>query len=81
MKLYVWRSPWDGMWYVTREPKPPWPHRHLYGGSFWTHAEAIHHAWALTHPGPRLQPLGDDVYRVTGVMPRSATTGRYTQRH
>lgn len=45
MRLYVWRSSWDGMWHVSRGPG-----RNHYGARFWTHAEAFADAWARTHP-------------------------------
>ena len=81
MRLYVWRSSWNGMWYVSRDPKPETPYaaylcRH-HGKHFWTHRQAFADAWARTHPKASLVPLGNDAYRVVGAMRRSAVTGRY----
>ena len=54
MKLYVWRSSWDGMWHVSRDPKPATPYaahmRRHHGKRFWTHRQAFADAWARTHP-------------------------------
>ena len=54
MKLYVWRSSWNGMWYVSRDPKPETPYaaymRRLHDKHFWTHRQAFTDAWARTHP-------------------------------
>ena len=54
MKLYVWRSSWNGMWYVSHLPKPETPYaaymRRHYGKHFWTHRQAFADAWARTHP-------------------------------
>ena len=53
MKLYVWRSSWNGMRYVSRDPKPRTPyaqHRQRAVARFWNHAEAFADAWARTHP-------------------------------
>ena len=54
MRLYVWRSSWNGMWYVSRDPKPETPYaaymRRHYGKHFWTHRQAFADAWARTHP-------------------------------
>lgn len=53
-KLYVWRSSWDGMWHVSRDPKPETPYaahmRRNHGKRFWTHRQAFADAWARTHP-------------------------------
>ncbi len=61
MKLYVWRSSWDGMWHVSRDPKPETPYaahmgRH-HGKRFWTHRQAFADAWARTHP--KEAPMAD----------------------
>ena len=81
MRLYVWRSPWDGMWWVTRDPKPLvsiLAHlRRDDSARFLTHAEAFADAWARTHPKVAFVPIDSDTYRVVGAMPRSAVTGRY----
>ena len=54
MRLYVWRSSWDGMWHVSRDPKPATPYaahmRRHHGKRFWTHRQAFADAWARTHP-------------------------------
>lgn len=54
VKLYVWRSSWNGMWYVSRDPKPETPYaaymRRHHDKHFWTHRQAFTDAWARTHP-------------------------------
>ena len=51
MRLYVWRSPWNGWWLVTTTQKEEW--LACLGRSVSlrrTHAEAFADAWARTHP-------------------------------